>query len=166
MSTAEGLQTVAAGKSAFFNALAVVVVPILDLLVKRKMLRGLQVASVLIACLGVGLLELGPSGGLHISSGDVLAFMQTIFFGVGYWRLEEESHTHNEQAGRLTVGQLCAIAFGSAVYAVTEFAFGHLDMSSTEHMMEWFGDPFVIGALVWAGLISTALALVSDIDTS
>jgi len=156
---AEGLQTVAAGKSAFFNALAVVVVPILDVLFKSKVLKKIEVASVLIACLGVGLLELGPEGGLKISSGDVLAFMQTIFFGVGYWRLESESHQHSHQAGRITSGQLSAVAFGSLIYAVTECGFGHLEMSSTSQIMDWFSDPFIIGSLVWAGLISTALAL-------
>jgi len=159
---AEGLQTVAAGKSAFFNALAVVVVPILDVLLKNKVLRKMEVVSVLIACLGVGLLELGPEGGLTISSGDVLAFMQTIFFGVGYWRLEAESHAHNEQAARLTIGQLSAVAFGSTVYAFTELGFGHLGVTSTEQVMDWLRDPFIIGSLIWAGLFSTALALVSS----
>lgn len=158
---AEGLQTVAAGKSAFFNALAVVVVPILDVLFKSKILSKIEIASVLMACVGVGLLELGPEGGLTISSGDVLAFMQTIFFGMGYWRLESESHQHSHNAGRLTVGQLSAVAFGSMVYALTEMGFGHLDISLADKLMEWLGDPFIVGALMWTGLISTALALVS-----
>ena len=159
--TAEGLQTVSAGKSAFFNALAVMVVPVLDVVFKSKVLKKSEMASVLVACLGVGLLELGPEGGLTISSGDVLAFMQTIFFGVGYWRLESESHTHSHQAARLTVGQLSAVGFGSLVYAMTEFGFGHLDVTSIDQVFGWFEDPFIIAALFWTGLISTALALVS-----
>lgn len=163
---AEGLQTVAAGKSAFFNALAVVVVPILDVMFKSKILKPTEIASVLIACLGVGMLELGPEGGLTISSGDVLAFMQTIFFGIGYWRLESESHTHSDQAARLTIGQLSAVGVGSLFYAFTELGFGHLGISSFEQVIGWFEDPFIVGALLWTGLISTALALVSILCVS
>ncbi len=159
-SLAEGLQTVAAGKSAFFNALAVVVVPILDVLFKRKILKKVEVASILIACIGVGLLELGPEGGLTISSGDILAFMQTIFFGVGYWRLEAESQMHSHHAARLTIGQLVAVAIGSTVYALTELGFGHLDTFSPVQIIELLGNPMIIGALFWTGLVSTALALV------
>ena len=155
------MQTIEAGKSGFFNALAVIVVPILDFLLKKKVLKGVEVASVIIACVGVGLLELGPSGELTISSGDVLAFMQTIFFGVGYWRLESESQAYSQQSARLTVGQLAAVAFGSAIYAGTEMGFGHLDPNLGGHLIEWLMDPVIVGSLFWTGLISTALALVS-----
>lgn len=116
-----------------------------------------QMAAIGMACLGVGLLEVGPAG-LNISSGDLLAFMQTIFFGIGYWRLEAVSHAHPHQAARVTVGQLAAIAIGSAIYALTEFGLGHLDIS-IEELVDWFENPFIIGSLVWTGLFSTALAL-------
>ena len=142
--------------------MAVVVVPLLDVAFKNKILSKTEGASILLACIGVGLLELGPEGGLTISSGDVLAFMQTIFFGVGYWRLEAESHKHSHNAGRLTVGQLSAVAFGSLIYAFTEIGFGHIDVSLADKVMDWLGDPFIIGALIWTGLVSTALALVSS----
>ena len=157
LSQAEGLQTVAAGKSAFFNALAVIVVPILDALIKGKILQQKEIAAVGLACLGVGLLEVGPTG-LSITSGDILAFMQTIFFGVGYWRLEAVSHAHPHQAGRITVGQLGAVSCGATIYALTEYLLGHLDLS-IDQFVEWLGDPFILGALFWTGLISTALAL-------
>eukprot|EP00934_Nitzschia_sp_Nitz4_P001545 Nitzschia sp. Nitz4//scaffold23_size168460//123415//124982//NITZ4_002239-RA/size168460-processed-gene-0.233-mRNA-1//1//CDS//3329543695//1545//frame0 len=158
---AEGMQTIPAGKSAFFNALAVVVPPVLDVLFRSKILQGVEILSILIACAGVGLLELGPTGDVKISFGDILAFMQTIFFGVGYWRLEEESHNHNEQAGRLTMGQLFAVAFGSIVYALSEFGLGHTNPEELppDGLFGWMQSPFVIGALFWAGLMSTALAL-------
>jgi drug/metabolite transporter (DMT)-like permease len=157
LSQAEGLQTVAAGKSAFFNALAVIVVPILDALIKGKILQRKEIAAVGLACLGVGLLEVGPSG-LMITPGDILAFMQTIFFGIGYWRLEAVSHAHPHQAARITVGQLGAVATGATIYALTEFGLGHLELS-IDQFVQWMGDPFILGALMWTGLISTALAL-------
>mmetsp|Transcript_58417 Transcript_58417/g.142876 ORF Transcript_58417/g.142876 Transcript_58417/m.142876 type:complete len:501 (+) Transcript_58417:280-1782(+) len=157
LAQAEGLQTVSAGKSAFFNALAVIVVPILDALVKGKILKHKEIASVLLACFGVGLLEVGPEG-FSISPGDILAFMQMIFFGIGYWRLEAVSHAHPHQAARVTVGQLSAVAAGATVYFVTEYGLGHVDVTF-DHIAEYFGDPFIMGALLWTGLISTALAL-------
>lgn len=134
-----------------------IVVPILDALVKGKVLQRKEIAAVGLACLGVGLLEVGPSG-LTITSGDLLAFTQTIFFGIGYWRLEAVSHAHPHQAARITVGQLAAVASGATVYALTEFGLGHLQLNF-EELVEWFGDPFITGALVWTGLFSTALAL-------
>jgi drug/metabolite transporter (DMT)-like permease len=134
------------------------VVPILDALFKSKMLKGRDLAAVGLACVGVGILELGPTGGLQISPGDLLAFSQTIFFGIGYWRLESVSHAHPHHAARLTVGILAAVAFGSALYAVTEGILGHVD-ATVDELFEWLGDPFILAALAWTGLISTALAL-------
>jgi drug/metabolite transporter (DMT)-like permease len=144
-------------QSAFFNSLAVVVVPLLDALVKGKILQKKEIASVALACFGVGLLEVGPTG-LQITPGDILAFMQTIFFGIGYWRLEAVSHAHPHQAARVTVGQLAAVAAGASLYALTEFGLGHMEIS-IDLFIEWLGDPFILGALAWTGLISTALAL-------
>ncbi|KAL3904493.1 MAG: hypothetical protein SGILL_010046 [Bacillariaceae sp.] len=157
LAQAEGLQTVAAGKSAFFNALAVIVVPILDALLKGKILHRKEIAAVGLACLGVGLLEVGPKG-LIITPGDVMAFMQTIFFGIGYWRLEAVSHAHPHQSARVTVGLLAAVATGATIYALTELGLGHLDVS-VDLFVEWMGDPFILAALAWTGLIATALAL-------
>jgi drug/metabolite transporter (DMT)-like permease len=84
--------------------------------------------------------------------------MQTIFFGIGYWRLESVSHAYSHQAGRITVGQLAAVAAGSTLYAFSELSFGHLKLD-IDIFVDWFGDPFILFALMWTGLISTALAL-------
>jgi drug/metabolite transporter (DMT)-like permease len=132
-------------------------VPILDCLFRGKVLKRHEIAAVAFACFGVGLLEVGPAG-LTISSGDLLAFMQTIFFGIGYWRLESVSHAYSHQAGRITVGQLAAVAAGSTLYAFSELSFGHLKLD-IDIFVDWFGDPFILFALMWTGLISTALAL-------
>ena len=115
-------------------------------------------AAVALACVGVGLLELGPTGGLHITWGDLLAFTQTIFFGIGYWRLESVSHSYPHHAARLTVGQLLSVAVGAAIYALTEFMLGHI-VPSVDKFIGWLGDPFIVVALIWTGLVSTALAL-------
>mmetsp|Transcript_4804 Transcript_4804/g.13876 ORF Transcript_4804/g.13876 Transcript_4804/m.13876 type:complete len:314 (-) Transcript_4804:1390-2331(-) len=157
LAQAEALQTVAAGKSAFFSSLAVMVVPILDVVMTGRILHRSEIISVILACIGTGLLEIGSTG-FQISSGDVLAFMQTIFFGIGYWRLESVSHAHPNVSARVTVGQLNAITGVSWIYAATGYGLGNLDISWSL-FRKWLGDPFVIGAILWTGLISTALAL-------
>ena len=81
-----------------------IIVPLLDMLFKGKILQKQQMLSVLLACIGVGFLELGPTGDLNVTSGDMMAFAQTVFFGIGYWRLESVSHTFPRQAARVTVG--------------------------------------------------------------
>ena len=144
-------------QSAFYNALAVVVVPILDAVFKSKVLNKQDIASILLACIGVGFLELGPTGDISFSPGDLLALGQTLFFGVGYWRLESESQKHPHNSARLTVGQLGAVAVGAAVYAVADL--GIRNFPSIDEVTGWLGDPFIVGALIWTGLVSTAMAL-------
>ena len=135
-----------------------IVVPILDVMFKGKRLNHFEIAAVALSCFGVGLLELGPTGDFSISPGDLMAFAQTIFFGIGYWRLETESHKHPHYAARLTVGQLVAVAFGALIYALTEYALGHFN-PTLDQFVGWLGNPFILGALLWTGLVSTALAL-------
>jgi drug/metabolite transporter (DMT)-like permease len=111
----------------------------------------------LLACVGVGFLELGPTGDISFSPGDLLALGQTFFFGIGYWRLESESQKHPHNSARLTVGQLGAVAGGSLMYAIADL--GIRNFPSVDQITGWLGDPFIVGALVWTGLASTALAL-------
>lgn len=144
-------------QSAFYNALSVVVVPILDALFKSKILKQRDIASIALACIGVGFLELGPTGDLVFSLGDLLCLGQTLAFGVGYWRLESESQKHPHHAARLTVGQLAAVAGGSVIYCFAEL--GVRNFPRVDQFVTWLGDPFIIAALMWTGLISTALAL-------
>ena len=114
--------------------------------------------AVLLACLGVGLLELGPTGDIQLSSGDMLALVQTVFFGIGYWRLECHSQEHSQQAAQLTVGQLCAVSGGAIVFALGEYLMGNVCVTGGM-FTEWATDPLIVGSLIWTGLVSTALAL-------
>ena len=135
-----------------------IVVPILDCLWKQKKLDGKGLGAVALACLGVGFLELGPSGDIHVTTGDLLAFTQTVFFGVGYWRLESHSQEHSQQAAQLTVGQLCAVSGGATIFALVEYMLGNVSVTSGM-FAEWATNPFIVGSLLWTGLVSTALAL-------
>ena len=129
-----------------------------------------MLGAISLAIAGVGMLQLGPSastaetvavvsggieGGSFVSTGDILSFAQCLFFGIGYWRLEAGANKFPNQAPRMTAGQLVGIAIGSLVYCISS---GQIpDDVST--VVNWMTDPFVLQALLWTGLISTALAL-------
>jgi drug/metabolite transporter (DMT)-like permease len=177
-----GLSLVEAGKSAFFCALAVLVVPLLDQVFSKKPLRSTQWIATMSALVGVGLLELGSNmpqiagvqsivtmlqSTIHPDSlGDFYCLLQALFFGVGYWRLEHASQKYPQQAGRVTAGQLLAVAGGSWLY------WGATNVntlsSTTWSLPTMFNslvsfctglDPWIWGAIAWTGLVSTALAI-------
>ena len=50
------------------------------------------------------------------SSGNVFCLAQALFFGIGYWKLEDESTDYPVQAGHITVEQLGAVALGSLLF--------------------------------------------------
>jgi drug/metabolite transporter (DMT)-like permease len=172
---AQGLSLVEASKSAFFNALAVLVVPLLDWCLRHKPLRAVQWMAVVSALVGVGLVEW--SGGNSssdssmrgvvsstwntVSMGDVYCLLQAFFFGIGYWRLEDASQTYPQQAARITVGQLLAVAGGSWIYwgATSLWKQQSLGMDFMSIPTSLWTEPWIWGALVWTGLVSTALAL-------
>jgi drug/metabolite transporter (DMT)-like permease len=142
----------------FYSALAVIVVPLLDSFISGKQLEKETVVSVAIATAGVALLQLGPPVGgatMSITMGDLFCLGQTLFFGIGYWRLEKVSKKFPTQASRNTVGQLVALAGGSIAYCL--LAGG--GVPSLSELQEWLVNPFIIKALLWTGLVSTALAL-------
>jgi drug/metabolite transporter (DMT)-like permease len=155
--------------------LAVIVVPLLDSLFKRKKLGWTAFASIAMALGGVALMELGPaldpaavltnavpsSGAFDLWSvvqvGDLLCLSQAIFFGIGYWRLEAASTKYPDESGPITAGQLLAIAGGSVAYWLASSA--GTDLPSHAQWVRWLSDPFVLGAVAWTGLVSTAFAL-------
>lgn len=148
-------------QSAFFNALAVIVVPLLDNFFKSKQLGAKGMGSIALAIAGVAALQLGPallnSGGdvALMESGDWFCLAQALFFGIGYWRLESTSSKYPNQAGRITAGQLLAVAAGSLAYV---FA-GPEHLPTMHELQGWLTDGFIVKSLLWTGLISTAMAL-------
>ena len=149
-------------QSAFFTALAVIVVPLLDAAFKGKPLGLHSIASVLLAIGGVALLQLGPSLFASVatpvwSTGDWWCLTQAIFFGVGYWRLESASLCYPDQSPRIIAGQLVAISLAAVAYWLVVDMGGSL--SSWSQLQSWlFSDPLVWQIIVWTGLITTALA--------
>lgn len=154
-------------QSAFFTALAVIVVPLLDALFKGKALGVRSLGSVVLAIAGVALLQLGPSllstaatiaqqpEAALFSTGDLWCLAQAFFFGIGYWRLEAASQQFPNQSPRIIAGQLVAIAAGAAAYWLFTDSGGAPTMSQIQ---SWVSDPFVWQVVVWTGLVTTALA--------
>ena len=147
-------------QSAFFNALAVIVVPLLDSFFRGKQMGPKEISSVALAIAGVGLLQLGPSVAegvpMEVASGDFFCLGQALMFGIGYWRLEAISSQYPTQAGRITIGQLVGVALGATIFMG---ATQHDNLPTLDQLQAWCTDPFVAGALLWTALVSTALAL-------
>jgi drug/metabolite transporter (DMT)-like permease len=168
-----GLQTTDASKSAFICSLAVVIVPIFDLLSRKTKSMSLSTTTgILLAVCGVGLLELGGAGGdfnamMHLSTGDIFTFVQPLFFGFGFIRMENAMRKFPTEAKRLTAAQLLMVAIVSVFNCwvaspmiVEWFPSVSLAMPPTlVEMTGWLTDPLILGALIWTGIVTTAITI-------
>jgi drug/metabolite transporter (DMT)-like permease len=138
-----GLQSTTAPKSAFLTGLATVMVPLLAALVYKIRPRIAEVAGVLAATLGMGLMTLeGPLG--SISRGDLLTFGCAIAFAA-----------HIVATGHF------AERIGYEVLSVTQIGAAALSALSLVWWVEtpriqW--QPLVIWTILITGLLCTALA--------
>lgn len=106
------------------------------------------------AVVGVTLLELDEGEGISFSVGDVLSLIQPIAFGIGFWRTEHVLAQYPNEANRITAAQLIACFILSSLYTLfTE------DVPSSEQFVEWFTSIDIVIALVWTGIMTTALTV-------
>lgn len=138
-----GLQSTTPPKSAFLTGLATVMVPLLAALVYQIKPRISEVAGVLAATLGMGLMTLeGPMGSMRV--GDLLTFGGAIAFSA-----------HIVATGHF------AEQIGYEVLSVTQVGAAALSALSLVWWVEtpriqW--QPLVVWAILIAGLLCTALA--------
>src|ERR1035441_4170137 len=138
-----GLQSTTAPKSAFLTGLATVMVPLLAALVYRIRPRIWEVAGVLAATLGMGLMTLeGPIG--SIGRGDLLTFGCAIAFAA-----------HIVATGHF------AATVGYEVLSLTQLGAAAVSALSLVAWVEtpriqW--QPLVVCAILITGLLCTALA--------
>ena len=141
-----GLQTTTAPKSAFLTGLATVMVPLLGALVYQMKPRLAEVAGVLAATLGMGLMTLeGPVGAIgRMGHGDLLTFGGAVAFAA-----------HVVATGHF------AEQIGFEVLSVTQVGAAALSALSLVWLVEtprvqW--QPMVVWAILITGLLCTALA--------
>lgn len=151
LAQAVGLETTDASKSAFICSLAVVIVPLLNL-VTGKQLLSREIFGAVMAVAGVGVLEMGglASG---FSSGDVASLLQPLFFGVAFWRMETAMRKYPQEANRSTAAQLLAVFMTSSIYCLST-----CDLNISQ-IMTWLMDPMIVGSLFFTGIVTTALTI-------
>ena len=117
---------------------------------------GRAIISISLAMFGMGLLQLGDVGSdMTFTTADVLCACQALFFGAGYWRLENGTVKFPAQAGRITMGIMLGVVIGSFSYSVAMNIVPPLEAI----WLTLLHIPDVTASLLWTGLVSTAGAL-------
>eukprot|EP00540_Astrosyne_radiata_P023416 CAMPEP_0116847394 /NCGR_PEP_ID=MMETSP0418-20121206/14408_1 /TAXON_ID=1158023 /ORGANISM="Astrosyne radiata, Strain 13vi08-1A" /LENGTH=431 /DNA_ID=CAMNT_0004478831 /DNA_START=395 /DNA_END=1690 /DNA_ORIENTATION=+ len=154
LAQAIGLQTTDASKSAFICSLSVVVVPLLDWAIGKKLSRD-QMWGAVLAVMGVAFLELGPgAANLSLGSGDLASMMQPVGFGIAFWRMERAMHLYPNEASRATAAQLLAVFLVSLIYGSTVEP-----LPDVNTIMSWLSNFSILGALFWTGIVTTAITV-------
>ncbi len=167
------LQTTPAGTNAFISSLAVVIVPLLDV-VSGKQILPRQIIGAMVAVVGVGFLQLDglvdhmASGEPLLSSGMGHSLVQPFMFGIAYWRMEYYTRRVDASAGfQLTFAQLVTIAslmIGNVLWTNGGW-WGGLGMEEGRMIPEWsqvitwLSDPMIVGAILWTGVVTTTLGI-------
>ncbi|MGH7671905.1 MAG: DMT family transporter [Gemmatimonadales bacterium] len=141
---AVGLQYTTPARSAFIVALSSVLAPVVALVALRQRPRWLVAAAVAIAGLGIYFLTAPDAGGLN--PGDLWTLITAVVFGGHIVAVAELSRRHD--ARRLVWLQLAGTALLAAVAAVPL------------EPVRVIWSPALIGAVVFTGVVATALALV------
>jgi len=160
-----GLQTTTASKSAFICSMAVVIVPILDKIVGKPLLRR-QIVGACLAAFGVWALELGGQE-TAITNGDIMSMVQPLMFGLGFWRMESAVEKYPTEAARLAAGQLLMIFLVSLSYLVcfSPVVDGmlHSDtcnvLPTPSEIFALLHNSSILGMLFWTGVVTTAFTI-------
>jgi drug/metabolite transporter (DMT)-like permease len=163
---AQSLLTTKASTAAFVCSLAVLVVPILDALFvesKRKNFKLVSLLPSLLATTGVACLELG--GSEPPSLGDLYSFLQPLFFGLSFWRVEKfmsQDIKEPEDPKVFTGAMMLAVSIFAMIWSLHDVIFPIIrDGSSVElfltTQLEFLKDWKFLGAILWTGIVTTAL---------
>ncbi len=149
-----GLETTEASKSAFICSLTVVVVPLIQGLLGKKIAPTTWAACAL-AVFGVGLLTLQGATGPVI--GDLWSLGQPLGFGIAFMRIEHYMKQFPGKAIPLAAAQMVSVFGISTVWAAVNTNF----FQSTGDLSILFDTPHFL-SLLYTGLISSALAVVIE----
>ena len=162
---AVALQTSSASNTAFICSLAVIVVPILNVIFhKEKTLNKPWYETLLpaiLAVMGVGCLELG---GVSLPTfSDLYAFSQPLFFGLGFWRIEQLMKLTQGEDGEtqaFTGAMLIVVALFSifwSIYDISHISNNSLILHFINTQFQNLKDWHVLAAIGWTGIMTTAL---------
>jgi len=150
---------------AFLGAVTVIVCPTLEALVDKQPM-GLKDApqkwlAAFLCIVGVGILELyDPSGsGIEVGFGDVLAILQAVGFGTSFFLTERMMRKQPDQALPITAVQVSTTALICMIWCLADGWIGQPG-SEAYGLPNLFLEPTLLaaaGAVVWTGLITTAL---------
>jgi drug/metabolite transporter (DMT)-like permease len=160
---AKALLTSSASTVAFICSLAVIVVPLLDLLFSGKSHKSMQDAFVpaVLAALGVACLELGGQSLPGI--GDLWAGLQPLFFGLGFWRVER--HMARVQGPddvlAFTGAMMLAVGILSWAWTGVDLVLPLLSaktqlLGALSGQLGALKDFTVLAAIAWTGVVTTA----------
>jgi drug/metabolite transporter (DMT)-like permease len=145
-----GLELTTPSKSAFLTGLAIPMVPLIGSLVYKTKPRGVEVAGILIASLGMALMTLSSAADLKLgmSRGDFLSLLCAVTFAIHIVVIGHYSQLNGFQS--LAVVQIATAAALGSVFV-------------------WFGEPIrfhmsagVAAAVLVTGLLATALAFTTQ----
>ena len=175
LSQAMALRTADASTAAFVCSLTVVTVPLISILSNMFRQNEWRAAPssqdftafgpALMAAAGAAVLELG--GSALPREGDLLSFLQPLFFGLYYLRSEAHlrTYTEPEAAESITSVSMLLIAALSWVWAFIQYALPLWQLGGMEAMAvgvagQWsaLADGRVLLALLWTGVVTTAFA--------
>lgn len=160
------LETSSASTTAFICSLAVLVVPVLDVLFsKEKPTKPWYdtLFPAILAVVGVGSLELG---GLQLPGiGDLWSLTQPLCFGLAFWRIEKHmKNARGEDPGEpqaFTGSMMLAVAIGALLWTLSDFIYpliGNQEALKASLYSQYLAllDWHVIAAIVWTGVVTTA----------
>jgi len=110
-----GIQYTTASNAAFITGLAVVMVPVLNIPITRKLPNKYAILGAVSAAFGLGLLSL--NAGFSINHGDFLVFLCAVAFATHI--LLVSKYAPNMDSTLLTIIQIGAVAFFSGILTIS-----------------------------------------------
>jgi len=165
LSQTRGLESTPASTSAFICSLAVVIVPFLDFVAGKQILKR-EILGAMLAVMGVGFLEmdglqadLAGASDSFLTPGVLWSLVQPLAFGMGYWRIEHYTRAFPSEGKRLASSQLFSIAALTVMSAIFMDNGTSTIIPEISQFMEWLSVPEVLGAILWTGVVTTALTV-------
>jgi len=154
------LNDVSPATVSFLGATVVIICPVLEFLIDGTPIQRNTWIAATFCLLGVGALELWDSPGSMIThgSGDILALVQALGFGVGIYLSSKMIASKPDQALPVTAAQISTTAFMSMLWCLHDGWIGQpgSEFYALPHLFLESSYSQVAQALVWTGLISTA----------